>query len=210
MKKRLLKKSRLYLILDKKTCAFKPLSLAAKEIKRSKVDIIQFRDKTGNMYNILKEAMKLNKIFKHSKKIFIINDYPQIAKIAACDGVHLGQGDWPVRKARKLLGKNRIIGVSCHTLKQAQKAQREGADYIGIGPVFSTKTKPDYLPIGLGGLKALKGKIKIPYFAIGDIKEGNLESIVEQGAKRIAVCRAILEARNFKKTANHLYKRIKK
>lgn len=204
-KKRLLKKSRLYLILDKKTCGNKPLSLIAAKCRDSKVEIIQLRDKTNNKDCVLKEAMKLNRILKATNKIFIINDYPDIAKITNCDGVHLGQGDWPVRYARKLLGRNKIIGVSCHNLKQAKKAQSEGADYIGIGPVFATKTKPDYLPIGLNGIKALKGVIKIPYFAIGDIRKDNINSIVRQGVKRVAVCRAILEAGDYKEAARFLY-----
>ena len=204
-KKKLLKKSRLYLILDKKTCRNKPLSSIAARIKDSKVDIIQLRDKTNNRAFVLKEAIKLNKILKATNTIFIVNDYPDLVKIADCDGVHLGQGDWPVRKARKLLGRNKIIGVSCHNLKQAKKAQSEGADYIGIGPVFATKTKPDYLPIGLSGINALKGRIKIPYFAIGDIKEDNINSIVRQGAKRVAICRAILEANDYKEAARIIY-----
>jgi thiamine-phosphate pyrophosphorylase len=207
-KKKLLKKSRLYLILDKKTCKGEPLGLVVNKIKDSKVDIIQLRDKRGNKYNVLKDAMRLNKIFKASGKILIINDYPEIAKIAGCDGVHLGQSDWPVKKARKLLGKNKIIGVSCHSLKQAKIAQSEGADYIGIGPVFATKTKPDYSPIGLSVLKALRGEIKIPYFAIGDIKEDNLKSVSGQGVKRVAVCRAILEKKSVKKVANRLYRAL--
>ena len=179
--------------------------MIAARFKDSKVDIIQLRDKRSNRGSVLKAAMKLNKIFKATKKIFIINDYPDIAKIADCDGVHLGQGDWPVKKARKLLGRNKIIGVSCHNLKQAKKAQSEGADYIGIGPVFATKTKPDYLPIGLSVVNALKGRINIPYFAIGDIKKDNINSIVKQRAKRAAVCRAILEAKDYKKAARIIY-----
>ncbi|MGA2774784.1 MAG: thiamine phosphate synthase [Candidatus Omnitrophota bacterium] len=205
-KKKLLKKSRLYLILDKKTCANKPLNLIAGKIKDSKIDIIQLRAKDENKNNLLKEAIRLNRIFKSSGKIFIINDYPEIAKIADCDGVHLGQNDSSVKKTRKLLGKNKIIGVSCHSLKQARIAQRQGADYIGIGPLFATKTKPDYPPIGLRGLKELEGKIKIPYFAIGDIKQDNIESVVAQGAKRAAICRAILEKDNFKEIADRIYK----
>ena len=204
-KKKLLKKSRLYLILDKKTCGSKPLTFIAAEFKDSKVDIIQLRDKRNSRGLLLKAAMKLNKLFKATNKIFIINDHPDIAKIADCDGVHLGQGDWPVKKARKLLGRNKIIGVSCHNLKQAKKAQNEGADYIGIGPVFATKTKPDYLPIGLSGVNALKGKINIPYFAIGDIKKDNIDSVVKQGAKRVAVCRAILETKDHKNAARAIY-----
>jgi len=208
-KRKLLKKSRLYLILDKRTCGNKPLNSIAGCIKDSEVDIIQLRDKTSSKDCILREAIKLNTIFRTSNKLFIINDYPEIAKIVDCDGVHLGQGDLEVKKARKLLGRSKLIGVSCHNLKQAKKAQSEGADYIGIGPVFATKTKPDYLPIGLGGINSLKGVIRIPYFAIGDIKESNVNSIVGQGAKRVAVCRAVLEASDYKKTAKEIKRVLK-
>ena len=102
------------------------------------------------------------------------------------------------------MGKDKIIGISCHNLRQALKAQRQGADYIGIGPVYATATKPEYQPIGLKVLRQLKNKIKIPYFAIGDIREANIKQIVSAGATRAAVCRAILKSKNIQQTAKEL------
>ena len=204
-RKKLLKKSRLYLILDKKTCG-KPLVKTAAKILRSKIGVVQLRSKCEDKNAVLKDAIELSRVFKDSAKIFIINDYPEIARIAGCDGVHLGQDDLPVRAARKLLGASMIIGVSCHSLRQALAAQKQGADYIGIGPVFATRTKPDYRPIGLETLKKLKGRIRIPYFAIGDIRKENIRDIAASGARRAAVCRAILKSNNIGKTAGQLLK----
>ena len=108
-----------------------------------------------------------------------------------------------------VLGKDKIIGISCHNLRQALKAQKEGADYIGIGPVYPTVTKPEYRAIGLNVLRKLKGKIKIPYFAIGGIHEGKIKEITAAGARRIAVCGAILKADDPNRAAGQLFNKIK-
>lgn len=194
-KKRLLRESRLYLILDKKALGRRPLPAVLNNLKNSGIDVIQLRDKASRKIEVLKAAFSLKGLLARSKTLFIINDHPDIAAISGADGVHLGQCDIPIRTARRMLGKNKIIGISCHSLKQALAAQRSGADYIGIGPVFSTPTKPEYKPIGLKELAKLRGRIRIPYFAIGDINRSNLESLRLAGAKRAAFCRAILKAK---------------
>ncbi|MDD5409302.1 MAG: thiamine phosphate synthase [Candidatus Omnitrophica bacterium] len=199
-RKILLKKSPLYLILDRPD--FTRLSF-------DKIGVIQLRDKVSDKPHILNSALKLAKRLKKTKTLFIINDYIDIAILSGADGVHLGQEDLPLKEARKLLGKDKIIGISCHNLSQALKAQKEGADYIGIGPVYSTATKPECRAIGLGVLRQLRGKIKIPYFAIGNINEGNIKEVVASGAGRIAVCRAILKADDPERAAGRLFKAIK-
>ena len=108
-----------------------------------------------------------------------------------------------------MLGKDKLIGISCHNLQQALKAQKDGADYIGIGPIYPTATKPEYRAIGLRVLQQLKGKIKIPYFAIGNVHKGNIKEISAAGAKRIAVCRAILKADDPSRAARELFNKIK-
>src|SRR3989338_8695577 len=157
-RKKRLKKSRLYLILDKKTIARGSPAVVAGKIKNTGIDIIQLRDKSGDKAQILKESSLLQKSLLKTKTLFIINDYLDIAKIAHSDGVHLGQCDTSIEIARKILGKDKIIGVSCHNLKQALNAQKRGADYIGIGPIFKTPTKPEYKAIGLRVIKQLKNK----------------------------------------------------
>ncbi len=206
-RKRLLKKSLLYLILDKdyltseKTRGF----FGAPEI-----GIIQLRDKTGSKTRVLKNARWLRKKIDPVKSLFIINDYADLVLKSGADGVHLGQDDLSVKAARRLLGPDKIIGLSCHNLAQALKAQKDGADYIGIGPIYPTPTKPAAAAIGIkAACKLSRYKIKIPYFAIGDIHPGNLEALRAAGIKRVAVCRAVLAARNPCQISKGLYRKLK-
>lgn len=207
-RKILLKRSHLYLILDRQTlgnCSLKKIYSAASS---GEIGLIQLRDKKSAKSDILKFAIKLGKGLSKSRTLFIVNDYLDVAVASAADGLHLGQDDLSLKQARKVLGKDMIIGISCHNLAQALKAQKEGADYIGIGPVYATATKPEYKPIGLEVLHELKDKIKIPYFAIGDIHTGNIRGVIAAGARRVAVCRAILKADNPKEAAKKLHKNL--
>jgi thiamine-phosphate pyrophosphorylase len=199
-RKILLRNSLLYLILDKPGFA---------KLDFEGVGIIQLRDKVSDKKKVLKSAVKLAKLLSKSKTLFIINDHIDLAVLSGADGLHLGQGDLRLKQARLLLGKDKLIGISCHNLSQAMKAQREGADYIGIGPVYPTATKPEYRPIGLKVLRQLKGRIKIPYFAIGNVNEGNLAKIIECGARRIAVRRCVLEAENPVSVADRLFNKLR-
>ena len=193
LKKKLLKKSRLYVIVDKRLIQGASLPGIVKLLRNSPADIIQLRDKQAGKGEVLKEALLLRKLFSNCGKLFIINDYPQIAKIVDADGVHLGQGDLAIKSARRLLGRDKIIGASCHTLKQARKAQKEGADYIGMGPLFPTKTKRINRSLLKPELiRAAAEKTKLPVFAIGGINTGNLGRLLSAGIKRIAVASAIL------------------
>jgi len=200
-RKILLKRSLLYLILDR------PLRF---KFSSDVVGMIQLRDKVSDKSHLLGTAVKLARFFSKSNTLFIVNDYIDIAVLSGSDGLHLGQKDIPLKQARRLLGKDKIIGISCHNLRQALKAQKEGADYIGIGPVYPSATKPEYKAIGLRVLRQLKDKIRIPYFAIGDIHEGNIKEISAAGARRIAVCRAILKSGNPKYAARQLLKKLKR
>ncbi|MBU4345803.1 MAG: thiamine phosphate synthase [Candidatus Omnitrophica bacterium] len=186
-KKKLLEKSGLYVIIDKEVWRRRP-KFSDTKIKDLPVDIIQLRDKISDKETVLKDALRLRRALSNTGIIFIINDYLDIARLIDSDGVHLGQDDLPIGIARRLLGKDKIIGVSCHSLKQAKSAEVQGADYISIGPVFSTPTKPEYKPVGLGLIREISQEIKIPFFAIGGINEKNIGKVLDAGAKRIAVC----------------------
>lgn len=199
-KKKPVKKSLLYLIIDKKTAGHKRLLNISKQARDSGVDIIQFRDKLSNKESVVKDAILLRKLFSGTKTAFIVNDYLDVAKIVDSDGIHLGQSDTSIGIARRILGEYKIIGVSCHNLKQALLAQERGADYIGIGPVFPTPTKPEYKPIGLRLIREFKKKIRIPFFVIGDVNLDNIGEIVSSGARRVAVCRAVLNLKNISST----------
>ncbi|MDD5476994.1 MAG: thiamine phosphate synthase [Candidatus Omnitrophica bacterium] len=220
LKKSLLKTSRLYLILDRSTIGNCSLKNICSIVSSRYVDVVQLRDKKSAKSDVLDLAIKLSKWLKNrpqsrglatdsQSQLFIVNDYVDVAVASGADGLHLGQNDLSLKQARKILGKDRIIGISCHNLSQALRAQNEGADYLGIGPIFATATKPEYKPIGLEVLGKLKDKIKIPYFAIGDIHAGNIKEITASGARRVAVCRAILKADNPKEAVRQLYKILK-
>ena len=204
-RKSLLKKSQLYLILDR--ARFRRISLKkiCSLVSGKEIGLIQLRDKFSAKADVLKFALKLAKQIGSTKTLFIVNDYADVAAVALADGVHLGQEDLSLKQARKILGQDKIIGVSCHNLAQALKAQKEGADYIGIGPLYETATKPGYPGIGLKAVVELRAKIKIPYFAIGNIHAGNIEEITAAGIRRIAVCGAILKASHPKQAAKRLY-----
>ena len=206
LRKKLLRESRLYVIVDKKVSGVRPIFDIVSKIKDLGADIIQLRDKESKKESILKEAYKLRKLLTNSQALFIINDYIDVAKIVDSDGIHLGQNDLPLDTARQLLGKDKIIGVSCHNLNQAIEAQKNGADYISIGPIFSTPTKPEYKAVGLDLIRKVKRAIHIPFFVIGGINENNITDIKSQGVKRAAVCRAICRAKDIPSTIKKLSK----
>lgn len=194
MKKRSLKNSNIYFILDEQVCPDSRSFL--KKIENAKINAIQLRDKKSPKAKILKKARSIKKRLSKKATLLIINDYPDIALKSRADGVHLGQKDAPLIKAREILGKNKIIGISCRNLKQAIAAQAGGADYISVGPIFKTQTKPEYKAIGLKILKEIKQKINIPFFAIGGISLSNLEKLISSGINRVAVCSLVGKSSN--------------
>ncbi|MFH1784382.1 MAG: thiamine phosphate synthase [bacterium] len=159
-------------------------------------DIVQLRASGITDKEFIKAAKKIKTLAVKNRVLFIINNRVDIAFLVGADGVHLGQDDMSVTEAREISGarKKILIGVSTHSMKQAIKGEKEGADYISVGPVFSTVTKPDYKPVGLGLVAKVKGKIKVPFVAIGGINKGNLKAVLKAGATRIAVVREICGA----------------
>lgn len=152
---------------------------------------IQFREKTEDRASILREAMRLKKLTSQYEAALTINDHTDIAVIVEAEGLHLGQEDMPIKEARKIAG-NKIIGISTHSIKEALDAEREGADYIGFGPVFATETKNAGLPKGVALLREIKRYVKIPVVAIGGIKVESLASVFEAGADAVAVASGLI------------------
>lgn len=185
-----LEKARLYLVLDRAVADYPRLFKILRESYSSGVDVIQLRDKTGSSREILAFACQAVGFLRH-RIPFIVNDRLDLALASGADGVHLGQDDMPVAMARRIVGSRLIIGASCQTMAQAVAAQKAGADYIGFGSVFKTLTKPDRQPMDLDLLKRVNGKIKVPVFAIGGIDQGNIAVVLNHGARRVAVTRAI-------------------
>ncbi len=188
----------IYAVIDRCACGSMPLVQIAEDCLSSGIKIIQLRDKTEDIAGFYKNALLIRRLVK-DKALFIINDRVDIARLIKADGVHLGQSDLPLEAARKIMGPAGIIGKSCHSLKQAIQAEKEGPDYISIGPIFRTPTKPGYRPCGLKALKKTCQQIKIPVVAIGGINTDNIKLVRNQGARLIAVVRAICKARDIGK-----------
>jgi thiamine-phosphate pyrophosphorylase len=192
-----LKQSRLYLVLDTQVGDYSKLMQIAKQAVRAGVDIVQLRDKQGRLSDTLRWSEKINHCLQ-GKALFIVNDRPDIAVAVGADGVHLGQDDFPFSAARRILGQECLIGVSCQTGKQVVFAQNSGADYVGLGSVNTTFTKPDRLPLDRQILRQVLAKTRIPVFPIGGITLINGKELVDLGARRLAVTRAICLADDIK------------
>lgn len=203
--KKCLERAKLYLILDTQVNSYEQLLDILNKSIRGGVDIVQLRDKSGCAKDILAFSKEAQKIV--GKKIsFIINDRVDLAIITGASGVHLGQDDIAVGQARRMMGKNKIIGVSCQNLEHARKAQKDGADYIGFGSIFKTQTKPGRSPMDLEVLKKVVREIKIPVFAIGGINSGNIEGLRFLGVSHFAVCREICLAKDVSRITRILKK----
>ncbi|EQB63942.1 MAG: Thiamine-phosphate synthase [candidate division Zixibacteria bacterium RBG-1] len=209
-KKEILKKAQLYVLVDKKLIGERKVEDVTSQLVKSGVQMIQYRDKYAEDGEFLKEATKIKKILKNQKVLLIINDRVDIALFIDADGVHVGQNDLPVPVARKLLGKNKIIGTSAENIKKARTAQKQGADYVGLGPIFYTTTKERIpQPVGLGLIRQAKKELKIPFFPIGGINLDNLGSVINAGAKRVAVASAIICSPNISDTTREFINRLK-
>jgi len=169
-----------------------------KNALQASVEIVQYRQKNNNSKEMYEEALSLRKICQNI--IFIVNDRIDIALAVGADGVHLGQEDLPCASARKILGKNRIIGVTVHTLKQAKEAQRNKADYLGASPIFRTSTKPDAgSPKGIELIRDIKKQVSVPLIAIGGINLDNAVQVVNAGADGLCAISAILTKPDIRK-----------
>jgi thiamine-phosphate pyrophosphorylase len=187
---------RLYAVTDLKNESLDVLK-KIEAAYRGGADIVQLRSKTLPDAALIRLGLRIGKIAQKYRKLFFMNDRVDLALATGADGVHLGQEDMPVRVARKLMkhaGRRTWIGKSTHSLKQALAAVTEGADYIGVGPVFATPTKPGARSVGLRFVKQAAMKIRIPWVAIGGIDLGNIREVARAGAARVAVVRAIFAA----------------
>ena len=161
---------------------------------RGGADVIQLREKEMSKRDRLELGLKIRELTRQEGVLFIVNDDVDLALILDADGVHLGQDDIPIRFARPLM-KDKIIGVSTHSLGQAEEAVASGADYIGVGPVFETATKEDREDlVGLNLLPKIKDICPIPYVAIGGIGKDNIASLAKAGCHRAAVISDIMLA----------------
>lgn len=199
---------RLYVILDRDALRGRdPLPVAQAAI-RGGADLLQWRDKKACDEEFLEVAQALRDLTGRLKSIFVVNDRVDVACVVAADGVHVGQRDLPIAQVRRRVGNSMLIGCSTHSLDQAEKAQQAGADYLGVGPVFATPTKPDVRPVGLPLIESVHPVIRIPWFAIGGIDFEKIPEVLSAGAKRVAVVRAVSGAKDPLRAARALKMQI--
>lgn len=197
LKKSRLQNRKLYLVTNSDKFETEDLFLnAVASALKGGVDIVQLREKNMTANKIMELGKKVKLLCAEYNALFIVNDRVDIAFALNADGVHLGQDDMDVKSAREILGEGAIIGVSTHALEQAQKAVEDGADYIGVGPVFITPTKPGRQSVGLEYVRWVSENIDLPAFAIGGIDLNNVSEVIANGAKRIAVVRAVINSEN--------------
>jgi thiamine-phosphate pyrophosphorylase len=187
---------RLYGILDLSYVNVADAARVAEAMIEGGVDLIQLRGKQCSLDELADLAVRLHEVTSQFATPLIVNDYAEIAAKVPVEGVHVGQDDDSIDVARKKTGRHVLVGKSTHNFEQALATQREGADYIGFGPIFATPTKPDYQPIGLKQIESVHRNVALPIFCIGGIKIDNLEQVIAAGARRVAIVSGLLKAPN--------------
>lgn len=195
----------LYLVTDKSDDVEKFLNTIEEAIKGG-VSVVQIREKTAETLDFYNLALKVKEITSKYDVPLIINDRVDVALAIDADGVHVGQSDMPCEVTRKLIGEDKILGVSAATIDEAKKAQKDGADYIGSGAVFPTATKDDAPSITKEDLKEIVESIDIPVVAIGGITLDNAHELTDTGIAGLSVVSAIMSADNPKKASEELLK----
>ncbi|AAK78475.1 thiamine-phosphate pyrophosphorylase [Clostridium acetobutylicum] len=201
---------KLYLVTDRKVLKERDLYKSIEEAIKGGVTLVQLREKEMSTLDFYESALKLKKITETYKIPLIINDRIDIALAINADGVHIGQSDMPLIKARELLGKDKIIGVSAHSIEEALEAERNGATYLGVGAIYNTSTKGDAQAVSLEELKNIKNSVKIPVVGIGGINEENANKVIETGVDGISVISGILSAQKIKDKARVMFDIVKK
>ncbi len=196
----------LYLCTDRELTGEKNFETCVEDAIKGGVTVVQLREKNLSGKKFFETALSLKKITGKYKIPLIINDRVDIAVAADADGVHVGQSDLPAKAARKIIGDEKILGVSASTLDEALKAESDGADYIGVGGIFFTATKPDAESVSPETLKKICESVKIPVVAIGGINSETLPRVKNTGIVGVAVVSAIVAAENPEDAAKNLLK----
>ncbi|MFP4661535.1 MAG: thiamine phosphate synthase [Halanaerobiales bacterium] len=187
----------LYCITAEKYSAGRDNIQVVREILKAGVKTIQYREKEKSMKEKYRECLEIREMTSQYGAIMIVNDHVDLAIAVQADGIHIGQDDLPIEVVRELVSEEMIIGLSTHSPEQAEDAVKRGADYIGVGPIFSTSTKENVCkPVGLEYLSYVVENIKIPFVAIGGIKEDNIASVFNNGGRCICLVTEIVGAEN--------------
>jgi thiamine-phosphate pyrophosphorylase len=196
-----LQKARILLITDPRP----DLSARVAAAVRGGVDIVQLRDKRASGEELLPLAVELKGVCEQAGVIFTVNDDVELARLSGAAGVHLGQEDVPIASAREVLGPHAIAGRSASSVEEAREAVREGADYLGVGTIYATPTKPDAVVMGLELVREIaRLGVSVPWFAIGGVTFETAREVAEAGAPGFAVVRAVLDAEDPEAAAREL------
>lgn len=197
---------RLYAVTDRSWLGGQTLSAQVKECLEGGVTFLQLREKKLDEESFYQEALEIKKLCREYHVPFIINDSVDVALRCDADGVHVGQSDMEAQDVRAKLGSDKIIGVSARTVEQAVKAEKMGADYLGVGAVFSTSTKLDAREVSWETLREICAAVSIPVVAIGGITADNLSQLAGTGVDGVAVVSAIFAQKDIKEAAQKLRK----
>ncbi len=209
-RKELLSQVKLYVIADRKMCGDRDIEDVICKALDGGAQMIQYRDKESDDEQFLQTTWKLKAICGEREVPLIVNDRVGIAVKTDVDGVHLGQEDLPVVEAQGMLGRDKIVGKSARSIQQAKEAEAEGADYVGLGPIFPTASKEIDQPIGVDIIGKAEESLNIPFFAIGGINLDNLDQIVRVGGKRIAVISALVLSDDIRSSAAKLLEKLRR
>lgn len=209
-KKELVQNFRLYAVTDLKEVSSDILSKVDAAYEGG-ADIIQLRSKNLSDEELFEIGQSMKALAEKYQKLFFVNDRLDLALELEADGIHIGQDDVSVEEVRIAAKKANIdllIGKSTHSLEQAISTAAEDVNYIGVGPIFGTPTKPDYVPVGTELIESVASQITKPFVVIGGINENNLEEVLSAGATRVAVVRAIFEAEDIYESTKRLREQI--
>jgi thiamine-phosphate pyrophosphorylase len=200
----------LYVITDEGLSGGIPHAEIARKALAGGADVIQLRDKTLSCRDLVRTGRAIAAITRPAGRLFIVNDRLDAALLCGADGVHLGQGDLPVRAARQLAPPGFIVGVSVGSVTEARAAEEDGADYVALSPTFATGSKADAGPgHGLLRLREIRSAVRIPVIAIGGIGPGNVREVIRAGADGVAVISAVVAAPDIAGAAWDLKNRIR-
>ena len=201
---------RIYLVTDSTLSLGRPIEWIVEEAVKGGATIVQLREKDCSTRDFLELAIKLREILHKYNVPLIINDRVDIALASDADGVHIGQSDMPYSVVRKILGSDKIIGLSVENMEQAHEAESLDVDYIAVSPVFSTNTKTDTSEaMGLEGVKKVASFSKHPIVGIGGMNKDTIKSVIEAGAKGVAIVSAIVSAESPQSSTRQLLNLIK-
>ncbi|MBN1916949.1 MAG: thiamine phosphate synthase [Verrucomicrobia bacterium] len=205
-----LRSAGLYCIIDRELIGRRSPIAVAEAMIAGGARLIQYRDKVSEPGDVYRACKRLRPMLRKADVLFVVNDYPDIAVAVGADGVHVGVNDLPVSACRRVVGEEMLIGRSSHSLDEALKGAAQPIDYLAVGAIFATMTKPEYAVVGLDLLAEVRKSVELPLIAIGGITLRNLDEVFARGADGVAIVSDILNASDITHHVRSLMRHIKR